>query len=281
MAWNTEQITEVLLEAGQIAQRLKDDMRFELKGDRSIVTQADREIEGLFARAFERPEGGTFLIGEETVGDKGERYIEKALKGECYVVDPIDGTAPYAHRLPVWGISVGRMECGVLTDGAVFLPDMGELVLSDGERVVQGTLRCAEMEWSTIEDCRPVFPDYGLVSITQGVAKRGKVLLPNPVLVLGTAVVPMVGLLQGRFLAYLGSVKLWDVAGALPLLMRKGFSATVRAGDEIRAVTARVEERTYQLDPGSRARWSLRGDLLICRPEDQHRLRTSFASGDP
>ena len=281
MPWNKEQITEILLEAGKIAQRLKDDMRCEFKSDRSLVTQADREIEGLFSRALERPSEGTYLIGEETVEMKGEAYIEQALRGECYVVDPIDGTAPYAHLLPVWGISIGRMECGLLTDGAVYLPDMGELVTSDGEEVLQAKIRGTELEWSVIPYSAKTLHDYGLVSITQGVAKRGKVLLPNPVVVLGVAVVPLVGLLQGKFLAYLGSVKLWDVAGALPLLLRRGFRATVRVDDEVREVTARFEDRTYCLEPGHRWRWGLRSDLLVCRPDDEARLRTSFTSGEP
>jgi hypothetical protein len=95
------------------------------------------------------------------------------------------------------------------------------------------------------------------------------------------AVVPLVGLLQGKFLAYLGSVKLWDVAGALPLLLRKGFRATVRVDDEIREVTTRFEDRTYCLEPGHRWRWGLRSDLLVCRPDDEARLRTSFTSGEP
>jgi fructose-1,6-bisphosphatase/inositol monophosphatase family enzyme len=280
MTWDRKKIVDLLLEGGEIAKEARRDLRFELKSDRSIVTRADREIEGLLSTRLERPGEGVYLIGEETVAEKGEPYIEEALAAECYVVDPIDGTAPYAHRLPHWGISVGRMEGGVLTDGAVYLPDFGEIVATDGESVLQGTLEGGQWEWEEVSLAPGSLDSYGLIAITQGLAKRGKVLLPNPVMVLGVAVIPLVGLLQRRFQAYLGSVKLWDIAGVLPLLLRKGFSVTVSPAGERREVTSRVEERTYHLEPRSPKRWMLRSDLLVCHPDDELRLRTSFVSGD-
>ena len=281
MPWNKERITDLLLRAGEIAARVKKDLRFELKSDRSIVTPADREIESLFSRELEAPSKGSYLIGEETIGEKGEAYLRDAFLNEAFVVDPIDGTAPFAHLLPNWGISVGRMDRGVLTDGAVYLPECGggEIVLSDGPAVLEGTRRPGGWDWKELEPERGPLNAYGLIAITQGLAKRGKVLLPNPVMVLGAAVVPLIGLLQGRFLAYIGSVKLWDIAGSLPLILRKGFAVSVMEGAERREVTARVEEKTYHLGADSPKRWALRSDLVICWPDEELRFRSSFRSG--
>lgn len=280
MGWTPKKITELLLEAGGIARRVQEDLRFEVKPDLSLVTAADKEIETLFERELERPSDGVYLIGEETIDGKGENYIEAALANEAYVVDPIDGTAPFAHHMPNWGVSVGRMKHGRLTDGAVYLPDFGEMVLSDGNAVLQGVQRGSSWEWTTLDVPRRGANPYGLLAITQSLAKRGKVLLPNPVMVLGVAVVPMVGLLQGRFQGYLGSVKLWDVAGALPLLLRMGFAISVMAGGERREVTDRVDDTVYDLAPSSLKRWALKSDLLICHPEDEDRFRAGFQDGD-
>lgn len=276
MSWDRERIVSLLFRAGAIARECRADLRRELKRDRTLVTRADREIEALFVRELERPEAGTYLIGEETVETRGEAYLEAALREECYVVDPIDGTIPYAYGLPFWGISIGRMEASILTDGAVYLPEAGDVFASEGERVQRGIQSAGGWEWTWLDGPRPEPEPLGLLAVTQAVAKRGKVLLPNPVLVLGAAVVPMAGLLHGQFLAYLGSVKLWDVAGALPLLLRRGFSASVRTGDEIVRVTARVDERAYHLRPESPVRWKLRSDLLICHPGDEARLRAAL-----
>lgn len=275
MAWDRKQVTALLEEAGQIARRVKENLRFELKPDRSIVTPADKEIEALFARELEAPARGAYLIGEETVATKGEAYLREAFAKEAFVVDPVDGTAPYAHRLPNWGVSVGRMVAGELVDGAVFLPECGggEIVLSEGPEVLEGTRSGSSWSWRRLEPTRGPLNAYGLIAITQGLAKRGRVLLPNPVMVLGAAVVPMIGLLQDRFLAYLGSVKLWDIAGSLPLLLRKGFAVSVVEGGERREVTARVEARTYHLDPASPKRWALRSDLVICWPDEEQKFR--------
>ncbi len=278
MPWDRQQITALLEEAGAMAQTVKKDLRFELKSDRSIVTPADKEIEALFSKALENPAGGVYLIGEETVNSKGEAYLDSAMKREAFVVDPIDGTAPFAHQLPNWGISIGRMEKGVLTDGAVFLPECGggEIVLSDGAAVLQGTRSGKGWQWRELSPRRGPLNDYGLIAITQELAKRGRVLLPNPVMVLGAAVVPLIGLLQDRFLAYLGSVQLWDIAGVLPLLLRKGFALSVREGCERRAVTGTVDEHTYHLAPSSPRRWALRSDLVVAWPDEEEKFRAAI-----
>jgi myo-inositol-1(or 4)-monophosphatase len=278
MTWNHERIVELLLRAGGIAVARKRDLRRELKPDASVVTQADREIEALFCQELERPDDGVYLIGEETVDQKGEDYLARALAGETWVVDPIDGTSPYAHGMPTWGVSIGHMLDGRLTAGAVYLPEFGELVISDGGAVLEASRDSSSdggWTWRELAPSRDRSPSL-LVGITQALAKRGRVVIPNPVQVLGAAVVPLVGLVQGRFIAYIGSVKLWDIAGALPLVLRHGFVASVKVGDQARRVTAAVDDSSYDLAAGSKRRWKLRSDLLICRPEDEEYFRERF-----
>ncbi len=279
MTWNKDKIIELLLEAGEVAKASKKNLRREFKADASIVTQADREIEDLLSRELESPQTGTYIIGEETVDSKGEDYVERALQEECFVIDPIDGTSPYAHGMPHWGVSVGRMEAGVLTDGAVLLPEFGEMVVSDGDSVLGAVLEDGKWVWSQLERQRNPLGDAALVAITQGVAKRGQVHLKNPVQTLGAAVVPLVGMLQGRFLGYLGNVKLWDAAGSLPLILRQGLSAAVTTGEETRSIGPEVTDETYHLEAGSPERWKFRGDLLICHPEDEEKMRGAFIRG--
>ena len=110
MAWNKDGIISLLLEAGEVATRLRRNIGWEFKADRSLVTAADKEIEDLFTARLENPDAGTYLIGEETVAEKGEDYLREALREEAYIVDPIDGTVPYVFQLPNWGISVGRTD---------------------------------------------------------------------------------------------------------------------------------------------------------------------------
>ncbi len=286
MAWDVDRVTEVLLEAGAMALDMQRGIATSRKSDRSLVTEADHGVEKLLSDAFERPEAGAFIIGEETSHLKGEDYLARALANEAFVIDPIDGTSPYAHQLPTWGVSMGRLVEGRLVDGAVFLPAVGELVISSGTAALEarfvrtGEDWTAASEFSETPDPTPDPAGERLLAITQDLAKRGRVELPNPTLVLGAAVVPLVGLLQGRFSGYLGSVRLWDAAGALALLLRKGFSVTVAPGGVRCEVSGEVSDRTYVLEPGHPRRWRFLSDLLVCHPEDEERLRRGLVRGD-
>lgn len=111
-SWNLPRVRELLLECGAVALGYFGKTEMNLKDDKTIVTQADRAVEQLLARHFDRPDEGAYMIGEETVEQRDERYIDEAMRGIAWVVDPIDGTAPYAHRMPHWGVSIGYMEGG-------------------------------------------------------------------------------------------------------------------------------------------------------------------------
>jgi myo-inositol-1(or 4)-monophosphatase len=308
MSWNPDKIVELLLDAGEIALRSRRSLRTEVKADRSLVTQVDREIEALITSRLEDESSGVRIIGEETVDQRGEEYIERALREECYVIDPIDGTVPYVHGMPTWGVSIGYMVEGEVVDGAVWLPEFGEIVLSDGPNVIEGSRRGAvipralspeaetgaslggcghgsrsdrqivgtargDFTWRTLAPSDPSGDEHRLIGITQKVAKYGRAPVAQQVQVLGTAVVPLLGLVQGRFAAYLGSVKLWDVAGALPLVLRHGFSVSVNDRGTHREATGVVDSSIYHLEPGHPQRWSFRSSLLVCRPTDVDRLR--------
>ncbi|MBI4583878.1 MAG: hypothetical protein HY717_07625 [Planctomycetes bacterium] len=276
--WNRQLMVDLLLRAGRIALGYRGKIVRELKEDRSIVTQADREIEELVSRELERPEEGVYLIGEESIAQKGEEYLEQALEKVAYAVDPIDGTAPYAHALPHWGISIGRMEAARLTDGAVFLPEIreGEMVVSDGPAVLEGI--CAGGAWSFRELHRPPLEEGAgaLIAITQDLAKRGRISCPNPVQALGTAVLPLVSILQGRVLAYVGTLKLWDLAGCLPLLARLGFSMTHLGDKKLGPLGLEVTEDHYELDKRHQFRWGVKAGLLVCPPAAEGWIRKAL-----
>jgi myo-inositol-1(or 4)-monophosphatase len=276
--WDRARIIEVLLEAGRRAVTLRKTLRFEVKPDSSLVTAADKEIEALFAAEYDHPDRGSYLIGEETVAAKGEDYIRAALAGTTFVVDPIDGTSPYAHHLPNWGISVGLLRGGRLTDGAVYLPDYRLIVASEGTRVLEGTREegTDRWDWRPLET-PPVEPGpTGVIAITQDMAKRARVEVPNPVEALGAAVVPLVGLMQGRFLAYVGSVRLWDVAGSLPLLDRLNFHLSRLKDRPGNRLGLDVGPENYGLDPGEPFRWCVRGGLLVCPPSEEGWIRSAL-----
>jgi len=261
--WDRDAVVNLLMDCGRIALAHYDDPKRELKADRSLVTAADRAIEERMAAVLDDPGTGSYMIGEETIDRRGEDYVRDALAGTAWVVDPVDGTAPYAHHVPTWGISIGLMVRGVLTEGAVLLPPTGELFTSDGEAVYFARDcrpgRSGPVDLRRLEPTPRPWDDGAMIALTQSVAKRCVLGIPNPVQALGCAVMPLPYLLLGRYAAYVGSLKLWDFAGGLPLLLKCGFVGKLRGG---RRVGPDVTDGLVHLEADHPRRWGMK-DLAV------------------
>ena len=109
-------------EAGAITLRhFNSETSVERKIDGSFVTAADREAEAfLRAQIRERfPADG--ILGEEegeTPGSSGRRWI----------LDPIDGTYSFVHRVPLYGVLIGIEQEGEPLVGVVYIPALGDMV---------------------------------------------------------------------------------------------------------------------------------------------------------
>ncbi|WP_319476325.1 inositol monophosphatase family protein [Marispirochaeta aestuarii] len=275
--WNPEVLAGLLDECGRIALDLYDDPGISVKNDQSLVTRADHAVEGFLAQSFHKPEEGSFLIGEETIATRSSSYIKEAFRHTAWIVDPIDGTVPYAHHLAHWGVSVGFMQQGRLTEGAVYLPVTREYYISHrgeilyarpapGEKPVLAPLK--------IERSAP--GEKSIVGISQDVV-RGKLgSLANPVQTLGCVVVPFAYMLQGRFMAYVGYMKLWDLAGSLPLLRNAGFIVRSADGQDL---DPQISPGQFVLDPDHERFCYLRSNLIAAPNEEiyqQVRSRVSL-----
>ena len=264
--WNPEVLAGLLGECGRIALDFYEDPGISIKDDQSLVTKADHAVEGFLEKSFHKPAKGSYLIGEETVATRSASYIEEAFRHTAWIVDPIDGTVPYAHHLAHWGISIGFMQQGRLAEGAVYLPVTREYYISSrggilyarpapGEQPVLSPLR--------IEHSAP--GGKSIVGISQDVV-RGKLgKLSNPVQTLGCVVVPFAYMLQGRFMAYVGHMKLWDLAGSLPLLKNAGF--IVRSADG-RDIDPQISAGQFVLDPEHERFCYLRSNLIAAPTEE-------------
>ena len=84
-----------------------------------MVTEADREVETLIRRAIaaEFPEDA--LLGEE-------HGIAAGTSGLTWVIDPIDGTAPFLAGLPGWCVSIGAVDADGPALGVIHAPVLEE-----------------------------------------------------------------------------------------------------------------------------------------------------------
>lgn len=96
----------------------------ELKPDGTEVTEADRRAEAVMRDAIGRAFPEAAVLGEEFGGD------ERPCRGPQWILDPLDGTAPFALGLPLFGTLVALLDDGVPLLGVVHMPALRETVFA-------------------------------------------------------------------------------------------------------------------------------------------------------
>jgi myo-inositol-1(or 4)-monophosphatase len=258
--WNKDSVAELLRAGAAIALKHFDSPRLDYKKDASVVTQADREIENTFAQSLDKPQEGSWFLGEETLDGRSEDYIQEAIRGTAWIVDPIDGTASYAHHFPMWAISIGFSEGGNIREGALYLPMEGEMLVSEGADVYYSKTAPAANAAAVLRPfARRDVPvsDKLPVAMAQRCVREGGYTGRNVLHTTASAVFSLVHLMLGHYLAYVADLKLWDIAGSLALLEKLGLAARREDGG---AMDNRITEENYALDPSAGlGRWRVKG----------------------
>lgn len=84
-----------------------------------VVTAADREVEALIRDALAAGFPADGILGEE-------QGLEPGTSGLTWIVDPIDGTAPFLAGLPGWCVSIGAADALGPAIGVIHAPVLGE-----------------------------------------------------------------------------------------------------------------------------------------------------------
>jgi myo-inositol-1(or 4)-monophosphatase len=92
----------------------------EHKGAIDLVTEADRRSEGIIVRALRKSFPDDDILTEES--DKARTASDRR-----WIVDPLDGTTNYAHRYPIWCVSIAFERRGIVETGLVYNPNRKEL----------------------------------------------------------------------------------------------------------------------------------------------------------
>lgn len=114
----------------------------EEKAEDDLVTVADREAEALLAEGLRQVEPALPIVGEEAAHT--DPSILTRLSGDCWIVDPIDGTHNFAHGRPPFGILIALASGGEARSGWIYDVLSGRLCIAhrgrgafvDGERIV-------------------------------------------------------------------------------------------------------------------------------------------------
>lgn len=269
--WNHDQIVALLLKAGSCALDLFQNVESDLKPDQSLVTIADLKVEKMIRQNLESPADGHYVIGEESVGEKSSEYVNAALKEVSYIVDPIDGTANYVNGIELWGISIGCSVDSRLIHGAIYLPALGELFITQNKQVIFYKVNDGKLigEGKILDKPIEKPEKKAIISVTQKVAKGGKYTGTSNICCLGVAVYSLLNVLRGRYNAYIGKLKLWDIAGAIPMCERLGIRSILSNGQEVGPL---ISGHSYYLDPEGKRPFGLKKELFFCHADAYERL---------
>lgn len=93
---------QIALKAGDIVKKYyySDNLVIENKSEKDLVTEADKACEKFIVEAINKEFPDHGILGEEG-------FSNDNTKDYTWIIDPIDGTSNFAHRLPIFAISIG------------------------------------------------------------------------------------------------------------------------------------------------------------------------------
>lgn len=120
-----EKACGIVLKAGKY---LKDNSKkiknISFKGSINLVTNVDREVEGILIGSLQKAFPDIGFLSEEA----GKINYGSGLE---WVIDPIDGTTNFAHGFPFYAISVALEEAGKPVLGIVYNPEHNEFFYAE------------------------------------------------------------------------------------------------------------------------------------------------------
>lgn len=109
--------------AGQaIMPHFRSSLAVQTKADGSPVTIADKNAEQAVVQLLRRHRPNDGCLGEEFGGHDGS-------SGYRWIIDPIDGTVPFVHGVPLFGTLLAVQKDGQTIIGLINMPALGEMIV--------------------------------------------------------------------------------------------------------------------------------------------------------
>lgn len=160
----------------------------EMKGQDDPVTVVDREVESFLTEALTKLAPGVAVVGEEAV--HADESVLKHLSGQCWIIDPLDGTANFTEGKEPFGIIIALADAGEAVAGWIYDPikqrlchtKRGEGAFVNGETIAAKTTgetppvaaisRIFLTEEQRAQVDAKLAPHYGLVDIPRCAAEQ-------------------------------------------------------------------------------------------------------------
>ncbi len=218
--------------AGQRAMEEIDYTKTSLKSATELVTQTDARCQKIIIDRIKENYPDHGFIGEE--GDGGKLF-KQPPRGEdliWWVIDPIDGTNNFSHRMLLFAVSIGVMYEGEPIIGVIFEPATESMFTA----VVGGEAQLNGRRITASQDEMDKFASVGLDShFEDGVpAWTCELIQQTRFRNLGTTALQLAYVAKGSLIATIANTpKLWDFAAGLVIAEAAGAVTTDWQGQRI------------------------------------------------
>lgn len=210
----------------------KAKFKIDKKGPIDLVTEADLGSEKMIVEEITTHFPDDHILGEEGSNIKGKNQYR-------WIIDPVDGTTNFAHRLPLYGICIGleNMESGRMEMGIVSFPAMndtyhairGKGAFKNGEQIFVSDT--TELINALVSTGFPYEKKLRMESVIHNL--RSILLSVRDVRRTGVASLDLCWVAEGRFDAYWEeNLKPWDMAAASIILEEAGGKLSTFDGND-------------------------------------------------
>lgn len=201
----------------------------EKEGINNLVTEVDHASEKAIIDVLKSAFPTHHILSEEC----GDLVQDSAYK---WIIDPIDGTVNFAHRIPICAVSIGLEHEGKMILGGIYNPYLNELFLAErGQGATLNDKPIRVSKKASVEKACLVtgFPytyldePNGPLEVFDRLIRRGV-----PVRRLGSAAIDLAWVACGRFDGfYEHKLQAWDSAAGFLLVEEAGGKVTNLKGD--------------------------------------------------
>lgn len=226
---------------------------FKAKGASDFVTHYDKAAENAIIDVIKQSHPHANFLGEETGITTANENSDLTV-----IIDPLDGTQNFLHRLPHFSVSIAVREGAALTHGVVYHPLLDEMLWAvqhqgaflDGRRITTPAPRPPHA--MLIATCLPYHGKgdchTSLAQLTTLMPQMAGIRAP------GSAALEVAYSSFGRFDAFWSqgaTLEIWDIAAGIVIAREAGCQVT---------------DLTGNTDPPE---WN---SLLVAHPERHERL---------
>ena len=217
---------------GQRAMELVNYCKVTVKNNSELVTDADKQCQHIIIDRIKENYPDHGFIGEEGPDGKLLKQPPRSNEPVWWVIDPIDGTTNYAHRILCFNVSIAVMYEGKPIAGVVFDPTTDSMFTA----VKGGDAQFNTTRIKTGEESINEFACFGVDSHVKNNYPRGitETMKRTRFRNIGSMALHLAYVAKGSMIGTSGlEAKLWDIAAGAFIIEQAGGIVTNCEGENI------------------------------------------------